>query len=667
MKRILFLLLGVWLSSVLVAQPSDFDLYAELEGLVESVLAENENADVEQLMAELQQMKENPFNINQAGREDFQRLYFLSAMQIDQLLRYREQYGQIFTPFELNTIEGFDPKLIQVLQAFVVFGDTEIESPSFWARQELMIRAIRLVEEQKGFKEPAKYEGSPEKLYLRYRFSSANIRAGLTSEKDAGESFFRGSNPKGFDYYSGFVNVGLGQEKHQLYLGDYLVRFGQGLTAWQGFSLSKSAEVSRVGKFNQGIRAYSSTDENNYLRGLATSFSMQNWTWHTFVSYKNFDANRDSIDGEAVFTSFQSSGLHRTESEIEDKNSVSGLTTGVNLNYAGKHFSVGLSGIHFRYELPLARKEAAYNLFLFEGKQLSNLGLNYQWGMNRYFFFGEAGCSSGGGLATIHGVQANPADAVEYSMIYRNISKKYQAPLAGAFTEGSQVNDEQGLYLGVVVRPAAKLSLRMYADFFEHRWVKYTTVAPARGREYLVQGSYQLSNKWEVYSRYFNERKPVKVSGAYTKMNLDQTRQKLRVHVSGALSERFFLKSRIEWVWYEHDETADGWLVYQDFGYKSVQNKTNWWLRLAYFKTDNYDSRVYAYENDLLYQFSVPAFYGEGIRFYLNGKVKICENVEGWIKASRSWFLGVNSIGSGYSQIDGNQRTEVKFQLRFKF
>lgn len=37
------------------------------------------------------------------------------------------------------------------------------------------------------------------------------------------------------------------------------------------------------------------------------------------------------------------------------------------------------------------------------------------------------------------------------------------------------------------------------------------------------------------------------------------------------------------------------------------------------------------------------------------------------MKVSRSWFIDAESIGSGYSQIEGNQRTEVKFQLRFKF
>ena len=667
MKRFITHLIILFVSFSVMGQTTDFDFQAELENLIEATFSDDETVNVEQLLDELQLIRNQPLNINGAKREDFQRLYFLSAFQIEKLLDYRRQYGQIYSPFELIAIEGFDPNLIQLLQAFVLFGEMDAKSKKWRPKQEVLFRGIRLVEKQKGFREPAKYEGSPEKLYMRYRFSSSNIQAGLTAEKDAGESFFSGANPKGFDYYSGFANVGFSENKHQLFLGDYLVQFGQGLTAWQGFSLSKSGEVEKVAKFNQGIRSYSSTDENNFLRGAATKFSWGKFQWYAFVSYKNFDANRDSIDEQAVFTSFQTSGLHRTGSEIEDKNSVAALTAGSSVKYSAGQFSFGFSGIHFNYGLPLKRKDADYNQFLFEGEKLTNVSFDYQWGLNRCYFFGETAWSSTKGMATLHGLNAKPVDQLELSFIYRNIGRKYNAPLAGAFTEGSKINDEQGFYLGAIVHPVTNITLRIYADFFQHKWIKYTTAAPSSGSEYLMQMDFRLSEKWDVSSRYFYEQKPVKANDGHTKINLDQTRQKLRLQLNGKLSETFFVKSRVEWVWYQHEQYSAGILVFQDFGFKTEQIESGWWLRFAYFNTDDYDSRVYAYENDLLYQFSVPAFYGEGFRFYLNGKVKICENLDVWIKASRSWFIGVDCIGSGYSELEGNKRSEVKFQLRFRF
>lgn len=667
MKRFLVPLVFIFACSGVLGQVAETDFQAELENIIEAAFAEDETADVEQLIEELQLMRRQPFNINQATREDFQRLYFLSPNQIENLLKYREQYGQIYSVYELNSIEGFDPQLIGILQHFVIFGEVAPHTVRKFSQHEMLFRGIRLLEKQKGFREPAKYEGSPQKLYFRYRYSSENVQAGLTSEKDAGESFFSGANQNGFDFYSGFVNFGFLHGKQRVYAGDYIVQFGQGLVAWQGFSLSKSAEVENVAKFNQGIRSYSSTDENRFMRGVATDISFGKFKFHSFVSSKNFDANRDSVDGKAIFTSFQTSGLHRTISEIEDKKVVGSLIAGTNLKYSASQFSLGISAVHHRYELPLKRSGADYTRFLFEGDQLTNFGADYQWGFNRFYFFGETAWSCTGGLATLNGLQAAPADQFGFSFIYRNIGKKYNAPLAAAFTEGSQANDEQGIYLGAVVRPFSRLNVRMYADFFQHRWIKYTTAAPASGHEYLVQFDYRLSHGWKFYSRYFYEQKPVKANGELTKINLSQTRQKFRLQLDGKWGENLLFKSRAEWVWHEHEQFSHGALLSQDIGFKTKNETSAWWLRVAYFNTDDYDSRIYLYENDMLYQFSIPAFYDEGFRFYVNGKVKICEKIDIWMKVSRSYYPSADLIGSGNSEIQGNKRTEVKFQARYRF
>ena len=59
------------------------------------------------------------------------------------------------------------------------------------------------------------------------------------AEKDPGEAFFRHSNKQGFDYTNAFANFRLGHKDSRIYVGGYHVRFGQGLVAWQGFSMGK--------------------------------------------------------------------------------------------------------------------------------------------------------------------------------------------------------------------------------------------------------------------------------------------------------------------------------------------------------------------------------------------------------------------------------------------
>ena len=88
--------------------------------------------------------------------------------------------------------------------------------------------------------------------------------------------------------------------------------------------------------------------------------------------------------------------------------------------------------------------------------------------------------------------------------------------------------------------------------------------------------------------------------------------------------------------------------------------------RLAWFNTASYNSRIYAYENDLLYAFSIPSFFEEGFRTYINLKYKISKHVEFWMKIAGTAFKDVESVGSGYNEIPGNKKNEVKFQLRLK-
>ena len=98
-----------------------------------------------------------------------------------------------------------------------------------------------------------------------------------------------------------------------------------------------------------------------------------------------------------------------------------------------------------------------------------------------------------------------------------------------------------------------------------------------------------------------------------------ETRQSLRLHGDYTLSRDVRLRARVE------DEsvplrktsrTASGCLLYQD-----VRWLPRRWLqmdvRLAFFDVDDYDARIYAYENDLLYTFAVPAFNGRGQRAYV--------------------------------------------------
>jgi hypothetical protein len=664
MKKLFFFFVFATILLNVEAQQVESSLQDLLQNLLEQVLEEDENADAEQLLTDLVKLEESPIPINSAVAADFGPLFFLTPIQVEALLAFRDQFGPVLSYYELASVDGFNEQLAGLTGMFLSFETGPRSEKHRKARQEFLLRGSRLLEKQEGFRN-GKFEGSAAKLYTRYRFVGSGVQFGVTAEKDAGESFFGKSNSEGFDFYSGFMRFEFGEKHSSVVLGDYVVQLGQGLVAWQGFAMGKSTEVDHIARFNQGIKAYSSTDENNYMRGVGANIRFGKFQFQPFCSYKAFDANTDSINGEKVFTSVQTTGLHRTESEIESKNSVRSLVGGAQLSFQSGNWLLGLAGMHTKYEFPLQRSDDLYNRFLFDGEQITNFGLNYRYTMNKLYLFGEAALSEAG-FATINGFLFQPVGQVSVSTLYRNISKKYNSPVGAAFTESSRLNDEQGLYFGIRLLPAAGLSVNAYADFFEYKWIKYTTAAPGKGHEFMLRVAYRFNRNWKFYTRYFYERKPVKESSEKIRYNKDQLRQGVRLQLDGVLSPVFSIRTRFDHSFYKHDHRAFGFLINQDLAFHPVNNRSGIWFRIAYFNTADYDSRIYAYENDLLYQFSIPAFYGEGFRSYVNGKVKVCEKVELWLKCSRTWFLGVNTLGSGNTAIDGSTRTAVKFQLRFR-
>ena len=108
-------------------------------------------------------------------------------------------------------------------------------------------------------------------------------------------------------------------------------------------------------------------------------------------------------------------------------------------------------------------------------------------------------------------------------------------------------------------------------------------------------------------------------------------------------------------------------MIYQDVIYKPVGLPIQFSTRLALFDTYDYNSRIYAYENDLLYNFSVPALYNRGTRFYLNVRYTGIRNLSIEGRYAITDYSNVETIGSGLEEINGSKRSEIKAQLKYTF
>ena len=90
-------------------------------------------------------------------------------------------------------------------------------------------------------------------------------------------------------------------------------------------------------------------------------------------------------------------------------------------------------------------------------------------------------------------------------------------------------------------------------------------------------------------------------------------------------------------------------------------------IRLQYFNTEGYNSRLYAYENDVLYSFSIPVFYNKGYRYYANINYDLNKKISFWIKWAQTLYRDKSLIGTGLDEIKGNSKSEIKLQIAYKF
>jgi hypothetical protein len=257
------------------------------------------------------------------------------------------------------------------------------------------------------------------------------------------------------------------------------------------------------------------------------------------------------------------------------------------------------------------------------------------------------------------------------SLLYRKISRGYQALYANAFTENTYPTNESGLYMGIAVTPITSVSINAYADFYHFPWLKYRVDAPSSGSEYAVQFNYTPNKEVQFYLRYRAEKKPVNVNPYGYTLNpvIAQPKQNLRTQFSFKLNAILTLRSRLELLWFDKRsaDAENGYLVYTELLYKPLFKRLSGNARLQYFETDGYNSRLYAFENDVLYAYSIPVFYDKGYRYYLNINYDVTRQLSVWGRFAQTVYSNKNVIGSGLDEIKGNTKSELAVQAIWIF
>ena len=666
-----------------VAQQQDTtrtNIERDLERAIEEIDPEESDLDLEELVEFLQELANNPVNINRASVQDLMQIPGINLRLAQGIVNHRSRQAPFSTVAQLTNVGGIGPATLERIRPYITIGTGSqltrdlYLNPRYWTqngRFDGFTRYQQVLQEQEGYVRPDSlggYLGSQLKYYQRFRYSSNHLSLNLTQDKDPGEPL---NGPTDFDYSSWHLAVSDLGNLQTFVIGDYSVSFGQGLLLWSGGAFGKGRDViNGVSKNDRGIRPFTSAQEYNGFRGVAATYGDR-------IQFSGFYSSRDrtaSLNENGTVNFPTQSGTHRTQNEIARRNSLGQTTYGGRIRARFPIGFVGVSAFRNEFSKPVARGDQPYQLHNFSGTAISGYSADLTLLIRNVILFGEAAYTNNGGYGLLTGADVEVGRNTDLILSYRNYGKKLQSIFGAGFGEQSgSPGNEEGFYIGLEHDFSERISFSGYFDQFRFPAPRFQTRQPTSGfdwlgylefevnRELNLYGLFRFQSKEEEFNSTDDFGREVRLLGSERRTS-GRIQAEYRVHPKVRLRTRFDL-NRTETA---EAETGWGFLVFQDLRIYPTEN-LRIDARITVFETDGFDSRVYQFENDLLYVLSNRVLFDQGQRMYILINYQPSQWLELWFKLSTTLYEDRNVISSGLNEIEGDRRSDIGIQARIMF
>ena len=724
---------------LLLAQVDTTATQEEIDTNIEDFITSTEieeQVDLSFITDFLEELTVKPLNLNSATQEELLKLPGINLILANNLAQHIEQYGKLNSIYELQAVKGFNPGVLQQIIPYCKVqeaGPNDISpgvkhpaGPSLGEvfgnlRTEFIQRMVFVIEERKGYtpadtlgllpilnesgdsigvapRLSSRYLGSPYRHYSRLRLRYGNnFSFALVGENDPGEQFKWDpkNNFYGYDYVSAHIGIHNFGAIKDLVVGDYTLQFGQGLALSRGLGFGKGSEVINNVKMPEtGIRPYASVNENLFQRGAASTIAFGDLHITGFYSKVRLDGNvsspADTLDDFPEASGIQLSGLHRTASELENRQGIEETFYGGRVAIKTRTLKVGGTFYRQSFNTSLNPSLNFFNQFAFRGNENYISSFDFDWVFQNFNFFGELARSKSGGIGMTGGFMSSLSPTLDLAVVARKFDIDFHSLKGYAFAERpTTLANEAGLYIGVKLKLNPKWTINTYFDQYFFPWNKFRTSYPSRGYEFLTRIEYKPRRSTQLYVQYRSDNRQENSRDISDGQKLDYLsnikRDFFRFHFQSTIDRILTVRNRIEFSFYDRDDASAqrGFLAYQDISYK-LGFKFKVTARYALFDAPDFNTRIYAYENDILGFFSIPPYYRKGSRYYAILNIKMSRNIEFWLRFAQTRFnqaylkdsngqfflpasRGRSVNGSGLEEIIGNNRSEVKLQIRFKF
>lgn len=664
---LIILALLFWCISLCVCQNNAIDDVAGqwLEMLAEEGIEVDAVPEIETLMQYLQ----TPLNINLADKSELEQFFFLNAKQIENLLFYLHENGPLLTIFELQAVEGLDERTIKLLKPFIFAGPVDRQYTRLTG--EALLSTQLLLEKPVGYRAngnqlPA-YQGDQLKLKGKGRADMGSFSTGIAFEKDAGEPALSQSIST-VDHLVGFVGYKSKQSIQQMVIGNYRLMMGQGLALSTGTSVGASADPVNIRRKGQQLAGYASADEHRYLQGIASQVAVGNhFILSPFVSYKQIDGT--IADDSESLTGLSTTGYHRTISELNRRRNTDEWLLGMCSRLNQRSWMLEAGAYHYQLSRNLLPSTDLYQKYQFTGNQLQNYWMAYQAIVGKAILFGESVCSYSFAWAHSLGVTWDVDNRFGISARFQQFDNGYYSPYGNAGSRFSNPSGETNYSVGIRAMPIHKLLIDGWHMIYQSNWLRYQTDAPSIGSSTSLKATLQITSRFHALmqfkNRNFEKNSPQQLETGFPLLSVDQ--QNYRLQCSFQVSDCWRLTTRVDYCHYNQQSVSEGVLMYQDITWRHPQNKGVVTLRYCQFDTDDYDSRIYAYEPEVIHGFSIPAFSGTGNRIVLNSRLTLHSDWDLYFRFARLTDAVNQTVGSGYDEVLGSSKNEVKVLVRYTF
>ena len=605
-------------------------------------------------------------DLNKADYSTLRKLEFLSVGDIENLLQFRDSIGHFISIYELQQT-GIEKSVLVRLSPYLFVNEsynnfTALKEDEF--RHELILDWNR-----KNAATSNSFLGGPNRWVFRYRAKKGrHLTWGITSENDAGEAW----SQKRPDYFSGYLSLHDLGILRNLCLGDYQIHFGEGLTMGSSFSMGKSTVHSQLKQSRESITPHRSLNENGGLRGVAGEIRWNSWAITGFVSSNYMDANIDSLNEQSIGThvyasSFDISGYHRTASELQRKDQLQKDLYGGQVAFHKSGFIVGVHAVKSVFSKQVDLRGSEHRKWGFHGKSFSKLGLSHEWSTRIGFIFGEICMDNQHGLAAVQGLMTSLSPKINLNLHYRYYKPNFIYINSAGVSEYSTNSNEQGLFLGLEGRVSKQIKWNIFFDQYRSDWIQFNTAKPPIGTEIQGEIHFNPSRSTKAYIRIKHEAKQTNwKDGSPDRANQIQELTRMRLNFEKQLSRQVKIRVRLAAsILEKEDQKATfGNLLYQDLQWKSKSFSTSCTWRLAFFRTDTYQNSLYAYENDVLYAFSIPAYHGEGAKSFVVLKLPLGKTLDIRMKVG---ILVTNESNINRFEYKTPTSTNLEFKCQIKW